>query len=387
MSAARAAIRAEAIEPFRVMAILARARALEAEGRDIIHMEVGEPDFATPAPVVEAGIAALRAGLTHYTPALGLPALRARIAAWYGERHGVDVAAARVAVTPGASGALLLALAALFDAGDEVLLADPGYPCNRHLARLLDARAVAVPVGPDTGYQLSAALVDRHWGARTRGVLVANPGNPTGTLLDDDELAAIHAVVRARGGWLLVDEIYHPLVYDRAPQSAAALGDDVLVINSFSKYFLMTGWRLGWLLAPPALLPVIDRLAQNVYLAAPTVAQHAALVALAPDTRPLLEACKAELRARRDWLLPALEALGFRIDARPAGAFYCYADVSRFGGDGEALAEKLLLEAGVAITPGSDFGVHAAGRHVRFAYTTALPRIREAVARMARVLA
>ncbi len=386
MTKPHAAARAEAIEPFRVMAILARARALEAEGRDIIHMEVGEPDFATPAPVVEAGIAALRAGRTHYTPALGLPALRAGIAAWYGERHGVDVDAARVAVTPGASGALLLALAALFDAGDEVLLADPGYPCNRHFARLLDARAVAVPVGPESGYQLSAALVERHWGPRTRGVLVANPGNPTGTLLDDAELAAIHAVVRARGGWLLVDEIYHSLVYDRVPQSAAALGDDVLVINSFSKYFLMTGWRLGWLLAPPALLPVIDRLAQNVYLAAPTVAQHAALVALAPDTRPLLEACKAELRARRDWLLPALEALGFRIDARPAGAFYCYADVSRFGGDGESLAEKLLLEAGVAITPGSDFGVHGAGRHVRFAYTTALPRIREAVARLARVL-
>lgn len=386
MSTLQPAARADAIEPFRVMAILSRARALEAEGRDIIHMEVGEPDFATPQPVVEAGIAALRAGLTHYTPALGLPALRARIAAWYGERHDIDIGASRVAVTPGASGALLLAMAALFDAGDEVLLADPGYPCNRHFARLLDVRAVSVPVGPDSNHQLSAALVRRHWGPRTRGVLVANPGNPTGTLLDHAELAAIHAVVRERGGWLLVDEIYHPLVYDQSPPSAAALGDDVLVINSFSKYFLMTGWRLGWLLAPPALLPVIDRLAQNLYLAAPTVAQHAALAALAPDTRPLLEACKAELRARRDELLPALEALGFRVDARPAGAFYCYAEASRFGGDADALAEKLLLEAGVAITPGSDFGAHAAGRHVRFAYTTTLPRIHEAVRRMARVL-
>jgi len=277
-------------------------------------------------------------------------------------------------------------MAALFDAGDEVLLADPGYPCNRHFARVLDVRAVSVPVGPDSNHQLDAARVRRHWGRRTRGVLVTNPGNPTGTLLDHAELAAIHAVARERGGWLLVDEIYHPLVYDHSPPSAAALGDDVLVINSFSKYFLMTGWRLGWLLAPPALLPVIDRLAQNLYLAAPTVAQHAALAALAPDTRPLLEACKAELRARRDELLPALEALGFRVDARPAGAFYCYAEASRFGGDADALAEKLLLEAGVAITPGSDFGVHAAGRHVRFAYTTTLPRIREAVRRMARVL-
>jgi aspartate/methionine/tyrosine aminotransferase len=289
-------------------------------------------------------------------------------------------------VTPGASGALLLAMAALFDPGDEVLMADPGYPCNRHFARLLEARAVGVPVGPESGFQLSAAAVARHWGPRTRGVLVANPGNPTGALLDADELRAIHALVRERGGWLLVDEIYHELVYDAAPPSAAALGDDVLVINSFSKYFLMTGWRLGWLLAPPALMPVIDRLAQNLYLAAPTVAQHAALAALAPDTRVLLETCKAELRARRDWLLPALADLGFAIDASPAGAFYCYAEVGAFGLDAEALAEKLLLEAGVAITPGSDFGSHQANRHVRFAYTTSLARIREAVARMARVL-
>jgi aspartate/methionine/tyrosine aminotransferase len=377
--------RALDIEPFRVMAILGRARELEARGRDIIHMEVGEPDFPTPAPIVEAGIAALRAGHTRYTPALGLPALRQAIAGYYRDRHGVDLPAGRVCVTPGASGALLLVMAALFDPGQEVLLADPGYPCNRHFARLVEARGVGVPVGRETGYQLTADLVARHWGPNTRGVLVANPGNPTGTLIPDAELKAIHALVRDRGGWLIVDEIYHELVYETAPPSAAGLGEDVIVLNSFSKYWLMTGWRLGWLLVPETLMPAIDRLAQNIFLSAPTVAQHAALAALAPATRPLLEQRKAELRERRDWLLPALEGLGFRVGV-PEGAFYVYAGIDAFGMEAEVLAEKLLLEAGVAITPGTDFGAHAASRHVRFAYTTSLERIREAVGRMARAL-
>ncbi len=371
------------IEPFRVMAVLARARALEAEGRDIVHMEVGEPDFPTPEPIVEAGIAALRAGHTHYTPALGLPALREAIAGHYHERHAVAIDPGRVAITPGASGALLLVMAALFDPGDEVLLADPGYPCNRHFARVVEARGVGVPVGPDTAFQLTAQRVEQHWGPRTRGVLVANPGNPTGTVIDAAELRAIHEVVKARGGWLIVDEIYHELIYDREEASAATLGDEVIVINSFSKYFLMTGWRLGWLLAPPALMPAIDRLAQNLFLSAPTVAQHAALAALAPATRPLLEARKAELRGRRDLLLPGLRRLGFDIPVEPGGAFYLYADIGRFGLDSETFAERLLLEAGVAITPGTDFGAHQAARHVRFAYTTSGSRIREALSRIA----
>jgi aspartate/methionine/tyrosine aminotransferase len=372
------------IEPFRVMAILAEARALEAQGRDIVHMEVGEPDFPTPEPIVAAGIAALQAGHTHYTPALGLPQLRSAIAGYYQVRHGVAVDPARVAVTPGASGALLLVMAALFDPGEEVLLADPGYPCNRHFARVVEARGVGVPVGPETGFQLSAELVEQHWGPNTRGVLVANPGNPTGTILAEAELRAIHAVVKARGGWLIVDEIYHELIYGQAEPSAAALGDDVLVINSFSKYFLMTGWRLGWLLAPPAVMPAIDKLAQNLFLSAPTVAQHAALDSLAPATRPLLDACKAELQGRRDLLLPALERLGFDIPVEPQGAFYVYAGIDKFGLDAEAFCEKLLHEAGVAITPGTDFGRYQADRHVRFAYTT--PRIEEAVARIASAL-
>jgi aspartate/methionine/tyrosine aminotransferase len=387
--------RASDIEPFRVMAILAQARQLEAAGHDIIHLEVGEPDWTTPAPVIEAGIAALRAGQTHYTPALGLPALRAAIATYYGERYQVDVPASRVAVTAGASGALLLAMAALFNPGEEILLADPGYPCNRHFARLFEARAISIPVGPATGYQLTAATVAQHWGPHTRGVLVANPANPTGSLIPAEELAAIHAEVRRRGGWLIVDEIYHELVYEQDPPSAASLGEEVVVISSFSKYFLMTGWRLGWMLMPPAMLPSIDKLAQNIFLAAPTVAQHAALVALAKETRPLLEACKAELRLRRDTLLPELKRLGFAVNTPPQGAFYCYANIDHLGlahesvasaGGAEHLAERLLLEAGVAITPGSDFGAHQAHRHVRFAYTTSRERILEAMQRIEQVL-
>ena len=378
--------RALEIEPFRVMAILGRARELQARGRDIIHMEVGEPDFPTPEPIVQAGMAALAAGHTHYTPALGLPALRGAIADYYLNRHGVAVDAGRVCVTPGASGALLLVMAALFDPGREVLLADPGYPCNRHFARLVEARGVGVPVGPETGFQLTAELVARHWGPNTRGVLVANPGNPTGTLIDHEELRAIHALVKEKAGWLIVEEIYHELVYAGAPPSAASLGEDVIVLNSFSKYWMMTGWRLGWLLAPPGLMPAIDRLAQNVFLSAPTVAQFAGLAALAPATRPLLETRKAELGARRDWLLPQLQRLGFGVPVVPQGAFYVYAEIGPLGQTADALAERLLQTAGVAITPGTDFGAYRADRHVRFAYTTGLARIQEAVARIARAL-
>jgi aspartate/methionine/tyrosine aminotransferase len=378
--------RAAEIEPFRVMDILARAQAMQAAGRTVIHLEVGEPDFPTPEPIVEAGIAALRAGQTRYTPALGLPALRQAIAGYYATRHQVAVAPERVAVTPGASGALLLALAALFDAGEEVLMADPGYPCNRHFARLLEVRPVGVPVGADTGFQLSAERVARHWGPRTRGVLVANPGNPTGAVIPAAELRAIHALVRERGGWLLVDEIYHELIYDTAQPTAAALGEDVIVINSFSKYWCMTGWRLGWLLAPPAVLPAIERLAQNLFLAAPTPAQHAALAAFGPDCRVILEARKAQLRQRRDWLLPELRRLGFGIPVEPQGAFYIYADIGELASDGAHLAERLLEAAGVAITPGEDFGRHQAARHVRFAYTTGLDDIRTAVERIRSLL-
>ncbi|MDW8324066.1 MAG: aminotransferase class I/II-fold pyridoxal phosphate-dependent enzyme [Burkholderiales bacterium] len=365
------------------MQILARAQELQARGRDVIHLEVGEPDFPTPEPIVKAGQQALAAGRTRYTPALGLPPLRQAIADYYAQRYGVRVDAGRIAVTPGASGALLLALAALLDAGDELLLADPGYPCNRHFARLLEVAAVGVPVEAASRYQLSAALVERHWGPRTRGVLVANPGNPTGTVIPAAELRAIREVVRARGGWLIVDEIYHELIYDRDEPSAVGLGEDVLVVNSFSKYWCMSGWRLGWLVAPSWLMPAVERLAQNVFLAAPTPAQYAALAAFDVGTRSILNGYKEELKARRDFLLPALRALGFEIATVPDGAFYVWAGLGDLAADGEELARRLLEEAGVALTPGRDFGRNDTGRYVRFAYTTDRARLDEACARIA----
>lgn len=386
MSLPAPARRSGDIKPFHVMDILARARALEAAGRSIVHMEIGEPDFPTPEPIVRAGIAALTAGHTHYTPALGLPELREAIADFYHRRYGVRLSPGRIVVTPGASGALLLALAALLDPGDEILLADPGYPCNRHLARLCEGVAVGIPVGPGTRYQPDAELIVRHSSPRTRAALVASPGNPTGSLLNPAELAALARTVSARGGALIVDEIYHGLTYGVEAATALSVSDEVFVVNSFSKYFGMTGWRLGWLVAPEAFVPVLDRLAQNLFLAASTVAQHAALAAFAPETIAILEARRAEFRRRRDFLLPALRELGFGIPVTPEGAFYVYADCTRFGMDGMALARRLLEEAGVAITPGIDFGSHGAQSHVRFAYTTSLEGMGEGIARMARAL-
>ncbi len=372
------------IEPFHVMDLLQKARALEAAGRSIIHMEIGEPDFISPPPIVEAGRQALADGFTHYTPAVGLPALRQAIAGFYAERYGLALDPARVVVTPGASGALQLVMGVLVDPGDEVLMADPGYPCNRHFVRLFEGRAVGIPVGADTGYQLTAEKVRAHWNERSRAVLLASPSNPTGTLLPEAELRAIVEFVEGQGGRVIVDEIYHGLIYGAQPPSAVAVSDDLFVINSFSKYFGMTGWRLGWVVAPEEYVRELDKLAQNIFLAAPTPAQHAALAAFRPETLEILEARRAEFQARRDYLLPALRELGFAIPVTPEGAFYLYADCGRFSDDSFAFAGRLLDEAGVAVTPGRDFGKHLPERHLRFAYTTSLENLREGVARIAR---
>ncbi len=374
------------IEPFHVMALLARARELEAEGRSIIHMEIGEPDFPTPQPVCEAGARAIGQGGMFYTPATGMPALRRAIAGFYRSRHGIGIDAGRIIVTPGASGALLLAMAALVNPGDEVLMADPGYPANRHFVRLMDGVPAAIAVGPDSNYQLRSEHLERHWGSRTVAALVATPSNPTGTLIAPDELRAMAQFAAARGGALIVDEIYHGLVYEGEAQTALALGDDLFVINSFSKYFGMTGWRLGWLVAPARYVDALDRIAQNVFLAAPTPSQHAALAAFDPETLALLDARRDEFRARRDCLLPALRELGFGIPQPPQGAFYIYADCSALAADSFVFARDLLEQAGVAVTPGIDFGTHDAHRHVRFAYTRPVAVLREGVARIARFL-
>lgn len=375
------------IQPFHVMELLARARALEAAGRSIVHMEIGEPDFSTPAPIVEAGIEALRAGHTYYTPAAGLPALREAVAGYYRDRYGVEIAPERVIITPGASGALQLVMGVLINPGDAVLMTDPGYPCNRHFVRLFEGRARGVPLAAGSGYQLTRALLAKHWDDDCIGALVATPSNPTGTLISEADLKSMADACRDRGGVLIVDEIYHGLVYGDHPRTALALGDNVFVINSFSKYFGMTGWRLGWTIAPEPYLHALDKLAQNLFLAPSTVAQHAALAALAPATRAILDERREIFRERRDFLLAALRELGFDIPVTPQGAFYLYANCARFTDDSFDFVTRLLNEAGVAITPGIDFGNHRAEQHVRFAYTTSLEHLELGIERLAKALA
>lgn len=368
------------------MDILARAKALEAQGRDIIHLEIGEPDFPTPEPIVRAAMAAIENGDVHYTPALGLPELRQSIAASYISRYGIPVPAERVAVTPGASGALLLALGVVLDAGDEILMADPGYPCNRHFVQFLNAVPVGIPVGPDTAFQLTPELLKASWSKKTKAVLLATPSNPTGTLAREEDIREIAALCTERNAVLIVDEIYHGLVYEGSPQTALAYSEKVVVINSFSKYFHMTGWRLGWLVAPASLMNGIERMAQNLFLAPPTPAQHAAMAAFSDETLVILEARRQEMKARRDFLAPALRELGFGLSGLPEGAFYLYVDVSRFAEDSFKFVEKLLEEAGVAVTPGLDFGRVSPERYVRFAYTRPLPVLQEAVSRIKKFL-
>lgn len=374
------------IEPFHVMALLARARKLEAQGRSIIHMEIGEPDFPTPEPVIRAGVRALERGDLFYTPTPGLPQLREAIAGYYRSRYGVAISASRILVTTGASAALLLTCTALIDPGDEVLLADPGYPANRHIVRVVEGVPRAVPVDAASGYQLAPEHLERHWGPRTTAALVASPSNPTGTLISTERLSAMAEFAREKGGTLIVDEIYHGLVYEGEYTTAAAFADDVFVINSFSKYFNMTGWRLGWMVVPEAYAPEIDKLAQNLYLAAPTPAQHAALAAFEPETLAILESRRQEFRARRDYLVPALRGLGFDIPVMPQGAFYVYAGCGTLTKDSLGFARELLERAGVAITPGIDFGANAPERHVRFAYANSIERLREGVSRIAEFL-
>jgi len=379
----KTAARMRLIQPFHVMALLARARELEAAGRSIIHMEIGEPDFVTPQPLIDAGIRALQDGRTHYTPATGLWELREKIAGFYQTRYGITVEPERIVVTPGASAALQLVLAVLVNAGDQVLLADPGYPCNRNFVHLLNGEPVAVPVDASSGYQPAPQQVNDYWTDRTRALLVASPSNPTGTLLDDHTLREYHSITGRNGGSLIVDEIYHGLTYDGPVQTALAVSDDIFVINSFSKYFGMTGWRLGWLIAPREVIPELEKLAQNLFLAAPTLAQYAALRAFDDEVIAILDARRDEFRLRRDYLLPALRAIGFEIPVAPAGAFYLYANCSRFTDDSYGFAERLLEEEGVAVTPGIDFGSNQPERHVRFAYTTSLENLQEGVRRLA----
>ena len=370
------------IEPFHVVELLTRARQLEAEGRDIIHMEVGEPDFPTPALISNAAVNAINCGKTKYTQALGLPELREAISSFYNQRYGVSVPASRIAITNGASGALNLAFACLADPGSEWLLTDPGYPCNRHILRAFDGHPRNLPVGPATNFQPTPAQLRDHWTPSTVGLLVASPANPTGTLLTLAEIKALADVCRENNGHFLVDEIYHGLTYETDAPTACAAGEDIWVINSFSKYFQMTGWRLGWMVIPDAYVRDVEKLAQNLTLCPSTPAQYGALAAFEPETIALLETRRAEFRRRRDYLAPALEHIGFRITARPEGAFYLYCDSSTLADDSFKLARDLLEKTGVAATPGLDFGSNEPEKHIRFAYTTSVERLAEAVSRL-----
>ena len=379
--------RMAAIQPFHVMALLARARQLEAEGRDIVHMEIGEPDFDTPAPIVQAGIEALQSGKHHYTPAKGLPELRQAISGFYQHKYSLDVAPERILITPGSSGALQLLMSVLINPGEQVLMADPGYPCNRNFVRLVEGEAVSVPVDASTGYQLNLGHLQQHWNAATKAVMLASPANPTGTLIAAADMQSMAEFVQQQGGHLLVDEIYHGLTYAVQEQTALAISDEVFIINSFSKFFGMTGWRLGWLVAPEAYVEALDKVAQNIFLAASTPAQYAALAAFTPETLAILEQRRLIFQARRDYLMPALQELGFDIPVTPQGAFYLYANCAHLTDDSYSFCLRLLEETGVAVTPGKDFGLNQPQQHLRFAYTTSLERLKLGVERIRQFLA
>ncbi|HEY3241314.1 MAG TPA: aminotransferase class I/II-fold pyridoxal phosphate-dependent enzyme [Acidimicrobiia bacterium] len=385
LSPTRLASRMASINPFRVVEVMEQAWAVEAAGRTVVHLEVGEPDFGTPAPVVEAATRAMAGGLVRYTSSLGLPALREAISGYYATRFGIDVPARRIVVTTGASGALLLALAATVDRDDEILLSDPGYPCNRNLIQMCEGRPRPVPVNAASNYQLTAGLVAGHWNEHTRGVLLATPSNPTGTIVPPAELAAIVDLVAARGGLCFVDEIYGELVYDAPP--VTVLGhpdtDGCFVINSFSKTFGMTGWRLGWLVCPEWAVAAVEVLAQNVYISPPVPAQYGAFAAFTDPVWAEVAERRAAFHRRRDLLVEGLRDIGFSVPITPQGAFYVYAGSSPFDPDSFALAGRLLTEAAVAVVPGCDFGEHGAAGHLRFSYTTSLDQIALGLERLA----
>lgn len=383
----RPADRTATISAFYVMAILQRAKELERQGRDVIHMEIGEPDFLTPRTIIDAAITYLKAGDVKYTPAAGVSELRASVAKFYRERYGVNVDQGRVFITPGASGAFLLALGASLNAGEKILMADPCYPCNSNFVKLFEGRAETIPVNADSDFQLNSALIEKHWSSDCKGAVIASPSNPTGTVIEPVVLRHAIETVHERNGVFYSDEIYHGLIYDgNDAVSALQFSPDVFVINSFSKYFGMTGWRIGWLIVPEAYAEVVEKLAQNIFIATSSHSQYAALAAFDNATLEELEKRRLEFKKRRDFLYGQLHDLGFKLPAKPDGAFYIYADCSRFTEDSYRFALDLLEAEGVAVTPGKDFGVNQSQRFIRFAYTTSIDRMAEAMVRLARFI-
>ena len=393
----RLASRAERIEPFYVMEVAKAAAELGAQvahtDAPMLYLNIGEPDFTAPHLVQDAAERAIRDGRTQYTSALGLPALRERVSDWYRSHFGLNIPAQRIVITAGASAALQLACLALIEPGDEMLMPDPSYPCNRHFVSAADGRAVLLPTRAEQRFQLSADQVHEHWGARTRGVLLASPSNPTGTSIAPEEMRRIHAEVQSRGGITMVDEIYLGLSYDATfGHSVLALDDQVISLNSFSKYFNMTGWRLGWMVVPEALVPAIERLAQNLYICPSTVAQQAALACFEPESLRVFEARRAEFQARRDAFIPALQSIGLSVPVMPDGAFYAWADCTqacaRLGvKDSWDFAFEVMRRAHVAITPGRDFGQADTARFVRFSTASSMQTLQTSVERLRQLLA
>jgi len=379
--------RLSSIKPFKAMQVLRRAGELENQGFDVIHMEVGEPSFPTPAPIVAAGQTALAEGRTKYTDARGIVKLREAISDYYRDDYGLDISEERIFVTSGGSGALLLSTALLLNPGENIIMGDPGYPCNRHFMTVFSGSATLVPVGPAENYQLNESLLKKYWQESTRGVLLASPANPTGAVIDETELTSVSSFISEKNGYLISDEIYHGLVYtDDAKKSALNMCTDAFVVNSFSKYFGMTGWRLGWLIVPTWAVNEVEKLAQNLFICPSTIAQHAAVAAFSPAARDIMESQRESLRARRDFLLPALRELGFSVPREPDGAFYIYAGIPEGFSDSETFTNSLLENHYVAITPGTDFGNYLANRHVRFTYTSEMDQLRDAVDRLARAM-
>ncbi len=389
--------RAERIDPFYVMEVAKAAQAMAREvagtSEPMIFLNIGEPDFTAPPLVQEAAAKAVRDGATQYTNALGLDSLRERISGWYQSRFGVDVPARRIVVTAGASAALHLACLALIERGDEILMPDPSYPCNRHFVSAAEGRAVLVPTTAAERYQLSSDKVQAAWTDKTRGVLLASPSNPTGTSIAPAELRRIHEVVQSRGGVTMIDEIYLGLSYEEEfGHTALAIDEHIISINSFSKYFNMTGWRLGWMVVPDAMVPVVERLAQNLFICASTVSQQAALACFEAESIAEYERRRAEFKARRDYFIPALQSLGLSVPVMPDGAFYAWADCTdaaqRLGVQGSRdFALEVMRRAHVAITPGRDFGSFEPERFVRFSTANSMEQLQESVARLRKLLA
>lgn len=379
--------RVKDIEPFRVVEVLTKAREMSDRGVDVVHMEVGEPDFTTVQPVIDAAKQALDNGATFYSSALGLPELREKIAEYYNQHYGLNIPAKRILITPGASGALLLAAALLVNPGEGMLMADPGYPCNRTFLRLFNGEGQLVPVEASEHYQLTAKSASAAWQANTIGALVASPANPTGEILNRQDLTELFELVSAKKGVLIVDEIYHGLTYDIDTPSILEITDEAFVINSFSKFFGMTGWRLGWMVAPESALPDLERLAQNLFISMSTMAQYGAMACFSPSTLSMLEERKLILKQRRDFLVPALRDIGFGIPNMPNGALYVYANIERFSDDSTKFCAEMLEKHHVAITPGADFGQFKADKHVRFAYTTSMEQLKKGVERLRQALA